>query len=154
MSVAAVTLRRVGAPEIGHDDPRRGLGRLGEEAALRRYLRAGYREVARNWRCSIGEIDLVVGRGGELVFCEVKTRRGGGLDPPFESVTAPKQRRVRRLAEAFLSTWPSPVEQRGSKPTSRTGPASTRSSRHLRRSCGYRRSHFQQRSAEALISGS
>lgn len=111
MSVGVVTLRSVGTSRIGPEDPRAGLGRLGEEAALGRYLRVGYREVARNWRCHIGEIDLVVGRPRELVFCEVKTRRGGALGPPFEAVTALKQRRVRRLAETFLASWPSRVEQ-------------------------------------------
>jgi putative endonuclease len=102
----------VGTSRIGPEDPRAGLGRLGEEAALRRYVRDGYREVARNWRCRIGEIDLVVGRPRELVFCEVKTRRGGAaLGSPFEAVTPLKQQRVRRLAETFLASWPHRVEQ-------------------------------------------
>jgi putative endonuclease len=78
------------------------LGRVGEEAALDRYRSAGYRLVARNWRCPIGELDLVVARGGTLVFCEVKTRRGAAFGGPHESVTLRKQRKLRMLAEAFL----------------------------------------------------
>jgi putative endonuclease len=92
-------------PTDGPSDPRLGLGADGERAALREYLRAGYREVARNWRCSIGEVDLIVARADLLVFCEVKTRRGTKLGAPFEAVTPLKQRRVRRLAEAFLLGW-------------------------------------------------
>jgi putative endonuclease len=78
------------------------LGRAGEDAALDRYRSAGYRLVARNWRCPLGELDLVVARGGTLVFCEVKTRRGGAFGGPHEAVTWRKQRKLRMLAEAFL----------------------------------------------------
>ena len=44
-----------------------------------RYVARGYRVVARNWRCRIGELDLVLARGSALVICEVKTRRGSRL---------------------------------------------------------------------------
>lgn len=58
--------------------------------------------VARNWRCPIGEIDLVVRRGDVLVFCEVKSRSGSAFGGGYEAVTWTKRRRLRRLAEAFL----------------------------------------------------
>jgi putative endonuclease len=77
----------------------------GERAAQAWYLAAGYQLIAANWRCRLGELDLVVARGATLVVCEVKARRGGGsgmLAGPFEAVTPAKQARVRRLAEAFL----------------------------------------------------
>jgi putative endonuclease len=80
------------------------LGRRGEDAALRDYRHAGYRLVARNWRCRLGEIDLVLARGTTLVVCEVKARRGSGLGGPFEAVGARKQEKLRRLAQAFLLT--------------------------------------------------
>ena len=80
------------------------LGRLGEDAALQRYRRAGYRAVARNWRCRIGEIDLILARGRTLVVCEVKARRGSGHGAPFEAVHRRKQEKLRLLAEAFLAT--------------------------------------------------
>jgi len=89
--------------------PRLELGRSGEDAALRLYAAAGYRVVARNWRCALGEIDLVLERGALLVFCEVKTRRGDRLGGPYESVTAAKQRKLRQLGEAFLARWPSGI---------------------------------------------
>jgi putative endonuclease len=59
--------------------------------------------VARNWRCSIGELDLVVQRGGLLVFCEVKSRRGGAFGGGYEAVGWRKRRKVRQLAEVFLA---------------------------------------------------
>jgi putative endonuclease len=83
--------------------PGADLGRLGEEAALAHYRALGYRLVARNWRCSLGELDLVVSRGDILAFCEVKTRRGSRLGGPHEAVDARKQRKLRMLAEAFLA---------------------------------------------------
>ena len=58
--------------------------------------------VARNWRCGIGELDLVLLRGDLLVICEVKTRRGSRFGAGFDAVDARKRRKLRALAEAFL----------------------------------------------------
>ena len=80
-----------------------GLGATGEDAALEAYRRRGYRLVARNWRCPIGEVDLILSRGGVLVFCEVKSRRSAGFGGPHDAVTWRKQRKLRQLAEAFLA---------------------------------------------------
>ena len=78
------------------------IGARGEDAAADAYRRRGYRIVARNWRCRLGEIDLVIERGGVLVFCEVKSRRGTGFGGGYEAVTRRKQVKLRALAEAFL----------------------------------------------------
>jgi putative endonuclease len=83
-------------------DPRTLTGRTGEAAAETAYARRGYRVVARNWRCRLGEIDLVLSRGDVLVFCEVKTRRGGGFGAGWEAVDARKQAKIRAVAQAFL----------------------------------------------------
>ena len=58
--------------------------------------------VHRNWRCRDGELDLVVRRGRELVFVEVKTRRTDRFGLPAEAVTRDKQRRLRALASRYL----------------------------------------------------
>jgi putative endonuclease len=79
-------------------------GRIGEDAALTRYRELGFRLLARNWRCPLGEIDLIVARGGVLVFCEGKTRLGAGFGGGYEAVTWKKQRKLRQLAELFLVT--------------------------------------------------
>jgi putative endonuclease len=83
---------------------RERLGSAGEDAALSRYLDLGYELVTRNWRCPLGEIDLVLRRGGLLVFCEVKTRAGAAFGGGYEAVTWRKQRKLRQLAEVFLLT--------------------------------------------------
>ena len=83
-------------------DVRTSLGAVGEDAALDAYLDGGYRVVARNWRCRIGELDLIVARGPTLVFCEVKTRRGSGFGDGWEAVTPRKQAKVRSVAQLFL----------------------------------------------------
>jgi putative endonuclease len=84
-------------------DRRRSLGILGEDAVARWYDDAGYAVLARNWRCEIGEIDIVARTGATVVFCEVKTRSSGSYGSAFEAVTAAKQRRLRRLAGRWLA---------------------------------------------------
>jgi putative endonuclease len=83
-------------------DTRPITGRSGESATETRYVRRGFRVVARNWRCGIGELDLVLVRGDLLVICEVKTRRGGRFGAGFDAVDARKRRKLRSLGEAFL----------------------------------------------------
>ena len=84
-------------------DERSARGRVGEEATARLYERLGYRVVERNWRCPLGELDLVLQRDDVLVFCEVKTRSGAAFGGGYEAVTWSKRRRLRRLAEAFVA---------------------------------------------------
>jgi len=85
-------------------DGRRALGASGEDRAAAWYVAAGYHVVERNWRCAAGEIDLVVQRGRELVFVEVKTRRTDRFGIPAEAVTPTKQRRLRMLAARYLAS--------------------------------------------------
>ncbi|HEY7462023.1 MAG TPA: YraN family protein [Gemmatimonadota bacterium] len=82
---------------------RGSLGRVGEDAAARLYERLGYRVEARNLRIGRVELDLVLRRGRELVFCEVKTRRGRALGLPEEAVDARKRARLLRAAEGYLA---------------------------------------------------
>ena len=82
---------------------RGSLGRDGEDAAARLYERLGYRVEARNLRIGRVELDLVLRRGRELVFCEVKTRRGRALGLPEEAVDARKRARLLRAAEGYLA---------------------------------------------------
>jgi putative endonuclease len=77
-------------------------GVAGEQAALDHYLNLGFDEVSRNWRCKVGELDLVLCRDDLLVFCEVKTRRSGGFSDGFDAITPAKIAKLRRLAELFL----------------------------------------------------
>jgi putative endonuclease len=85
------------------------VGARGEQAAWELYRRRGFQLVARNWRCSLGEIDLVLRRGDVLVFCEVKTRTSARHGGGFEAVGGRKQRKLRALGETFLLMHPSSV---------------------------------------------
>ena len=85
-------------------DPRRALGRLGEELAAAHLERLGYAIVARNYRTRYGEIDVVACDGHTLVIAEVKTRRSAAAGrSPLESVHASKQVQVRRMASEWLA---------------------------------------------------
>lgn len=80
------------------------LGRWGEELATRHLRQAGLVVLDRNWRCEIGEIDIVAREGRQLVICEVKTRSGLGFGSPLEAVTPLKAQRLGRLAGAWLAS--------------------------------------------------
>ena len=55
-----------------------------------------------NWRVRGGELDLVMMRGDEIVFCEVKTRSSGRFGSGFEAVDERKQSFLRRTAMSWL----------------------------------------------------
>jgi putative endonuclease len=84
-------------------DGRRRTGVTGEDVVAAWYGARGYELLERNWRVRQGEIDVICRRGGTVVFCEVKTRRGAGFGAPAEAVTASKQQRLRLLARLWLS---------------------------------------------------
>ncbi len=78
------------------------LGKWGEGVAVRFLQEKGFVLVATNYRCRWGEVDIVVQEGDELVFVEVRTRRGVEYGTPEESVTAAKARRLVATAQEFL----------------------------------------------------
>ena len=78
------------------------IGSVGEAAAGDAYVRRGYRVLARNWRCRLGELDLVLERRGVVVFCEVKSRSGARFGAGYEAVSWRKRAKLRSLADAFL----------------------------------------------------
>ena len=78
------------------------VGSYGERVAAQRLVGQGMVLVDRNWRCDLGEVDLVLRDGDVLVFCEVKTRRSATYGHPLEAVTPSKGARLRRLAARWL----------------------------------------------------
>jgi len=82
---------------------RRAVGELGERLAERHLAERGLVVLSRNWRCSDGEIDLVLRDGHDVVFCEVKTRRTTIFGTPAEAIRLDKVRRLRRLAHRWLA---------------------------------------------------
>lgn len=81
---------------------RQGLGRTGERLAAEKLVERGYHILERNFRCCYGEIDLVAEHEADLVFIEVKTRRGVGYGLPEEAVTIHKQRKIMQVASYYL----------------------------------------------------
>ncbi|CAM3268872.1 YraN family protein [Rhodothermus bifroesti] len=87
----------------------RQIGIQGEDLAAAYLEQQGYRILARQYRFERAEVDLVCfepaprpEEGGEIVFVEVKTRRGLGFGRPEEAVTPEKQRHLIRAAQAYL----------------------------------------------------
>ncbi|HEV2727891.1 MAG TPA: YraN family protein [Solirubrobacterales bacterium] len=85
---------------------RRRTGEIAEELVARRLAAKGWEIVERNARTRYGELDIVARDGNSLVFVEVKGARASarfGPEKPILSVDFRKQRRVRRLATAWMS---------------------------------------------------
>ncbi len=78
------------------------LGRRGEELALKMIKRLGYKCIARNYRCALGEVDLIAKDGDTLVFIETKTRKGASLAYAKEAIDARKKRQLSKVALAFM----------------------------------------------------
>lgn len=78
-------------------------GRWAEDQALAHLQSQGLSPLARNFRCRLGELDLIMSDGAALVFVEVRYRSGGQYGGALESVTAAKQRRLRAAAHAYLA---------------------------------------------------
>ena len=83
-------------------DPRHASGADAERVAAAALERDGLRVVERNVRFRGGELDLVCRDGEVWVFVEVKARRPGWDDAPRAAVSWTKQRRIVRLAEAYM----------------------------------------------------
>ncbi|WP_205474226.1 YraN family protein [Nocardioides sp. SYSU D00038] len=81
---------------------RRALGAYGETIAARHLVERGMVVLDRNWRCTAGELDLVLRDGDVLVVCEVKTRRSTAAGTPHQAVDEVKLARLQRLAALWM----------------------------------------------------
>jgi putative endonuclease len=82
---------------------RQGLGATGEQIARQRLEQRGYTFVTANWRCSTGELDLVMQDEQIVVFCEVKIRRGEAMGTAEEAISPAQGRRLLKTAQLFLT---------------------------------------------------
>ena len=85
---------------------RQRTGQIAEELTAQRLAAAGWEIVERNARTRYGELDIVALDGRTLVFVEVKASRAGaafGPERPILAVDSRKQRRVRKLATAWMA---------------------------------------------------
>ena len=78
------------------------LGKKGETLALKVLKDLGYECIVRNYRCALGEVDLIARDGDVLVFVEIKTRKGKTLGYAKEAVNARKMRQISKAALAFM----------------------------------------------------
>lgn len=85
-------------------DQSRLSGRDGEDKACAHLRAQGLLLLERNYRCRMGELDLVMRDGEQLVFVEVRSRANSRYGHPAETVTRSKQRRLARAAQHYLQT--------------------------------------------------
>lgn len=78
------------------------LGNYGEALALRAYQAAGYTLLEKQYRCSLGEIDLIFRKDNLLFFVEVRTKTSSAFGTAEESITPQKSKRIRRVSEYYM----------------------------------------------------
>ena len=81
---------------------RLSLGKKGEAHAEVYLKNEGYKIKEKNFRCPLGEIDIIALDGGTLVFVEVKTRSSSSFGYPFEAVNKKKQRQILKTAKYYI----------------------------------------------------
>ncbi len=77
-------------------------GKAGETAAAKHLKKNGYKILARNYRKTYGEIDIVAQKGENIAFVEVKTRKSDSFGTPAEFVTAQKQKKLIKAAYTYI----------------------------------------------------
>jgi len=83
---------------------RKNLGILGENLAVEAIQQRGWEILARNWRCPLGEIDIIARADDLLAIIEVKTRRGRSAGTPEHAVDDRKQHKLCKLAQCYVET--------------------------------------------------
>ncbi len=83
---------------------RKQLGAFGEQLATNLLTHKGMRILAQNWRCPLGEIDIIAQDKDVLVIVEVKTRRGRAAGTPEQGVDGRKQRKLCELAQCYIQS--------------------------------------------------
>ncbi|MGB9699237.1 MAG: YraN family protein [Thermodesulfobacteriota bacterium] len=79
------------------------LGKIGEELALAHLKKMKYKILERNYKCPLGEVDLVARDKNTLVFIEVKTRKTKDFGGPAAAVDLRKQRQLSKVALHYLN---------------------------------------------------
>jgi len=80
------------------------LGQFGEELAYKKIKSLGYKKIIRNYKCPLGEVDLIANDGDTLVFVETKTRKGKSVGYAKEAVTARKRRQLSKVALFYMKS--------------------------------------------------
>ena len=80
------------------------IGNHGEQVAQEYLLQQGYQILETNYRCKMGEIDIIAKDGNTLVFVEVRSRSSTQYGSPLDTINRTKQQKIRKAAEHFLFT--------------------------------------------------
>ena len=88
------------------------LGVPGEDMAVAFLEKRGLRIVERNYRCRLGEIDLIARDGTTTVFVEVRKRKSSAFGGAAGSITAAKRRKLVRAAQHYISRFATPPQCR------------------------------------------
>lgn len=96
----------------GGGENARQLGQWGEQLVTERLRKQGWTVVARNFRCRMGELDIVAENERYIIFVEVKLRKNDRFGSACEAVTPAKQHKLRIAAELYLATHPTQLQPR------------------------------------------
>lgn len=89
---------------------RADIGRSAEDAAAALLTAKGMSVVEKNFRAKVGEIDLVLRDGEEIVFVEVRARASASFGGAAASVGGAKRRKLIKAAQLWLQarSWAGP----------------------------------------------
>lgn len=96
----------------GGGEEARVRGKWGEALVAEDLRRKGWIVAATNFRCRMGELDIVAKKGGYLAFVEVKLRKNARFGAACEAVTPSKQRKLRAAAQYYLMSHPTQLQPR------------------------------------------
>lgn len=82
---------------------RLSLGKKGEDLAIAQLQVLKYKILERNYKCALGEIDIIAREKDTLVFVEVKTRTTRDFGGPAAAVNERKQRQLSKVALTYLN---------------------------------------------------
>jgi putative endonuclease len=90
---------------------KKAVGQHGEDIAAEYLKQAGLTILQRNYRCPLGEMDIIAREGLQLVFIEVRSRTSGRFGYGEETITPQKKARLNRIASHYIKargfkTWP------------------------------------------------
>lgn len=90
----------------------RRLGQWGEDQVAEELRREGWTVITRNFRCRMGEIDIIAENGRYLAFVEVKLRKNDRFGAACEAVTPSKRRKLLAAAQYYLMRHPTELQPR------------------------------------------
>ncbi|MBI1280187.1 MAG: YraN family protein [Anaerolineaceae bacterium] len=87
---------------MANSKPTQPFGRYGEQLVAKYLENGGFQIVETNWRCSLGEIDIVSRKANILIFIEVRSRHAENTEASFESINKRKRAKLAALANEYI----------------------------------------------------